>query len=164
MIALGFANSRPPHRLAGHLAVALSALVLGGCSLFDGGRVFGGKSTLEVAVSPDLNNDYAVAVDLVVVYTKKAEGVVGAQVAAAWFGGGKKKAVKDFGDSGLSIVSWEWIPGQSVKKQIFKYRSGARTAFVFAGYSSPGDHRQTVKPNKKLALDLGATDFVVTTN
>lgn len=143
------------------LCLALLAFGLQACSLFGGGVLFGGSSTLTVVeISPEMNDNLPVAVDLIVVYTNAVGKDLLTKQASAWFAG-REQYLRDH-QGELRLFSWEWIPGQKVPgPQAFEYRTGALAAILFASYSSPGDHRARSTPNANLRISLGPTDFVL---
>ena len=153
--------SQPLRRL---LAVGL-ACSLGGCGLFQGlygdGVLFGAARRIEFRISDKLNDDYPVAVELIVVYTKDLEKEIAALTASEWFAQ-RAQYLRDFSLEEMEAFRWEWVPGQSAAPQEFSYRRGARAAVVFASYATPGDHRVRVEaPNHALRVTLDAAGFQV---
>lgn len=151
-------------RVLGTAAFLLGvAIALSGCSLFGPSILFGGKATLEVGrVPPQANDDFPIAVDLVTVYDAKLEERLSAVAASVWFTSERDSIGRAFPSKAFRVWSWEWVPGQEVAPAPgFSYRRGARSTFVFASYSAPGDHRFKVAPNRSLRLTLGRDDFTV---
>lgn len=142
-----------------------AVLGLAGCGVietfFGDGLVFGGKQRVEFRISDKLNENYPVAVDLIVVYSKDLDKELTGLTAEQWFAL-RAQYLRDFSTADIEAFRWEWVPGQSAAAQTFKYRSGARSAIVFVSYASPGDHRVRVEaPNSSLRVILDENDFAV---
>ncbi len=143
-------------------ALLLAACIgLGGCSVVKKTqRMFGGNVLVGVSVDKRLNEDFPVAVDLVVVYDRNLLEELQAFDAATWFETEREQYLNGV-DSRLEIRSWEWVPDREVETQTVSHRQGARAGVVFAHYFGEGEHRVTVEPLKHFHLDLGETDFMV---
>ncbi len=144
---------------------SVAALCLAGCGIFENlygdGLLFGGRQKIEFRIAEELNDNYPVAVELIVVYSKDLEGELGKLTAQQWFEQ-REQYLRDFSKADLQTFRWEWVPDQSASVQEFRYRRGARSALVFAGYDSPGEHRVIVDaPNSSLRVTLNDSDFVV---
>ncbi len=148
---------------------SLAALCLSGCgiitNLYGDGVLFGGGHKIEFRrISEDLNNNYPVAVELIVVYNRDLESELAELTARQWFDS-REQYLRDFSKADLETFRWEWTPGQTASTQDFRYRRGARAALVFASYASPGEHRVIVDaPNRSLKVTLNDNDFVVDTS
>lgn len=148
-------------RIAALAAAALAAVAAGGCSLLpEPARFFGGEMLLAVDVDPRLNGDSPVAVETLIVYDAKLVDQLTALTASEWFAR-RDQFLRDQKKGALDHWLWEWVPGQRVLDQQLDFKVGARAALVFAGYLSPGDHRQRVAPHGEYVLTLGATDFTL---
>jgi type VI secretion system protein len=121
--------------------------------------MFGGQLPVQVRVAVDANNDSAVAVDLLVVYDDKVLTELLKTPAADWFAN-KKQLMADHPD-GISVQSWEWVPGQPVDPVTIEYRSGARRIVLFADYNTDGPHRAALAPQQPFRLTLGKEDLKV---
>lgn len=158
------ASARSRRRGRGPRLVALAlaaAVALSGCSVVKKTkRMFGGNVLIEVDVDPRLNEDFPVAVDLVVVYDRDLLGELEGYDAATWFEKEREAYLNGY-DNRLDVHGWEWVPGRAVEPQTVAHRLGARAGVVFAHYFAPGAHRVTVEPLKHFRLDLGETDFEV---
>lgn len=145
--------------------LSILALCLCGCGLFGGlygdGLLFGAVRPIEFRVSQKLNDNYPVAVELVVVYKKDLDKELGDLTAQEWFAQSAQYK-KDFSTDELEAFRWEWVPGQPRAEQDFEYRRGARAAILFASYASPGAHRVRVEaPNHALRVIMNDDDFQV---
>jgi type VI secretion system protein len=151
-------RARPASRSL--LCLLLVALAAGGCSV---GKLvkkaFSGELQVEIVVDPKLDENSALAVDLVVISDKKLEPPILAMTARDWFRQ-REQFEKDHG-SGFRVSSWELVPGQSVEPQTVEVGRGVETAVFFADYLSPGPHRQQIDPHRHLVLNLGEKGFSV---
>ena len=122
--------------------------------------LFGGDLKMQVRVSPELNQNSPVAVDLVVAYEKKLLEQLQELTAQEWFEQ-RDQLQRDF-PKGLDRWSWEWVPGQEVPEQTLTFRLGAAGALLFADYLEPGAHRQAVDPHEHFHLELEVSAFSIT--
>lgn len=137
-------------------AVGMAALVVSvGC------MSIGLRPRLAVAVdiAPNANQNQAIAVDLVEINDKDLAKEVGKMSAADWFQ--KRAQIRDDfpKPQSLSVVSWEWTPGQVVPKIEIPMRRAPRALLLFARYATPGPHRATVDPSKSTSLALKRDDM-----
>lgn len=148
--------------------VRLGVLLLAVCLVASCGikrkvsRMFAGDVKMQVTISPQLNNNAPVPVEIVYLYDKALLESVLQKSAQDWFAN-REQFIKD-NSPGKKFDSWkwEWVPGQTFAEPFeLSYRIGARGAVLFAGYASPGNHRQSLDPQLNIALDLGPTDFTV---
>lgn len=134
-------------------AILIAALMLlGGCAA----RTIG-LEDVSIQAAPDANGNGAVAVDVVLALQPGAVEQVAKLPAADWF---RRRAqlLRDNPD-GLTVMSWELVPGQSVKAEVPRR---AVDAYVFALYASPGEHRVRLATEDGAArIRLQATGFVV---
>ncbi len=131
--------------------------------LFGDGVTFGGSQTVSFRISENLNGNYPVAVEMVVVYNGDLENELAELTAEQWFDQ-RQQYLRDFSTQELEAFRWEWVPGQSPPEQQLRYRPGARSILVFASYSSPGEHRLRVESFKRpLQVTLSDDDFTVRT-
>ncbi|HEV8432425.1 MAG TPA: hypothetical protein VGR95_03355 [Thermoanaerobaculia bacterium] len=133
-----------------------------GCSAAAGKvrSAFGGKLPLDVTIVPGANDDSAVAVDFVVVYTDKLLDDLLKVPAREWFASKKAGFLADHPGE-LEVESREWVPGQSVAPLAIPYRSGAKKVVVFADYHSGGEHRAVMPPQQASHILLGENDLKV---
>lgn len=124
-------------------------------------KTFGARTEVRFSVAEQANQNNPVAVDLVVVYDEALWEQVKALEAEQWFT--RRDALsKSFPDeSGFSLWSWEWIPGQDTPVESLPYRINAVGAVVFARYLSPGPHRVVVNPFKNMVISLDPDDMAV---
>ena len=128
-------------------------LALGGCAA---ARSIG-LEDISIQSAPDANANGAVAVDVVLVLSPGVADQVAKLPAADWFRR-RTQLLRDNPD-GLAVMSWELIPGQSVEAPV---RRSAFDAYVFALYSSPGDHRvRLATEDGEARIKLQATGFIV---
>lgn len=152
-----------PIRMTRRLALLLPILALAGCglgSLIDSGpRVSIGSVT--VVAEPGANRNRPVAVDLVLIKAEGAIDQIGALSASDWFRR-KGQFDRDF-PQGLTVLSWEPVPALNLpaRELTDAERDGARAAFVFADYATPGDHRARLESADAIRLTLQSDDFTV---
>ena len=142
---------------------SLVLLVLSGYGCSAAGKVrsaFGGKLPLNVTVVPGANDDSAIAVDFVVVYSDKLLDEVLKVSASDWFRTKKERFLADHPGE-LEVESREWVPAQPVDPLTIPYRSGAKKVVVFADYHSGGEHRAVMPPQQASHILLGENDIKV---
>jgi type VI secretion system protein len=140
--------------------VVLLAFSVAACSVTGKVRsAFGGQLPLKVTVAPGANDDSAIAVDFVVVYSDKLLDEIMKLPAAEWFS--KKSRVLADHPGELEVVPREWVPGQAVEPLSIPYHSGAKKIVVFADYHSGGEHRAVMPPQQASHVLLGETDLKV---
>lgn len=165
------------------LPVLLLAVLATGCGATRKIKtLFSGALQMQIAIAPELNQNSALKVDLVVLYDKKLEQPLMELSARQWFGG-RDQFERDH-QRGFAICSWEWVPGplnriqpSSSDQQCawqwlaedlqpeptleLEIKSGAETAFLFADYLSPGPHRALIDPRQHIVLQLGSKEFKI---
>lgn len=128
-------------------------LMLGGC----GAARTIGLEDVTIQAAPDANGNGAVAVDVVLATRPGSAEQVAKLPAAEWFR--RRAQLQRDNPDGLVVMSWELIPGQSVTAPV---RPIALDAYIFALYSSPGDHRvRLATEDGEARILLQATGFVV---
>jgi hypothetical protein len=150
--------------LARLAVVALAAVLVSSCGFSRRiSRLFGGDIKMTVSVSPQLNNNSPVPVEVLVFYDPKLMEQVMAMTAQEWFQA-RPQFIQDNGSKqpGFDTNHWEWVPNQTIDPFKLSYRIGARGGVVFVGYASAGAHRQSIDPQLNITLSLGPTDFTVT--
>ena len=119
------------------------------------------KLMLKVEISPQANNNNPVALDLVLVQSKKLFKELMKISASEWFEKRNEYRLTYPKETGLNAGSWEWVPGQVVKLDPLLYKYKVAGALVFANYLTPGAHRAVVNPGKPIVITLEAEDIVV---
>lgn len=116
-----------------------------------------GLEQVSITAAPDANGNAAVAVDVVLATRPGTAEQVAKLPAAEWF---RRRAqlLRDNPD-GLSVMSWELVPGQSVTAPV---KRSAFDAYVFALYGSPGEHRvRLATEDGEAKIQLQASGFMV---
>jgi type VI secretion system protein len=151
-------------RLRG-VAALLFAVSSAGCGVVGGGSdtVFQ-HEVLRIQSSPDANNFSPTAVDMVFVYDPGVIDLLQGLPAADWFAR-RRQFLLDFPD-GLAVESWEIVPNTApilweVPAEMFENEEGddAVTAFIYADYLSPGEHRARLETRIGTRVDLGPDTF-----
>lgn len=157
----------PAFRVLGPLLTLSLVGCLTGCGMLSGffgkGTPFGGRQEISFRITENLNGNYPVAVELIVLYDKALDGELTALTAPQWFAK-RRQILRDFSRQQLETFRWEWTPGQAPPTQRFRFRPGARALLLFASYASPGEHRVRLEiPKAPLWVCLEASDFQVKT-
>jgi type VI secretion system protein len=155
-------RARPPRSLLPVAVCAAVALFAASCHIPPLSLFFGGETRLDVAVSPHLNGDAPVAVEVVFAYDKAVYAQLLTMSAKTWFAS-RDQFLRDHANGKREIESqmWQWVPGQVVPAMPLEYHVGARGGIIFAGYASSGDHRQTFDPQQNVRLELGDHELSV---
>jgi type VI secretion system protein len=137
------------------LALALCAAALaGGCGPAVKTHAYA------VYAEPRANDTSPVPVEFVVAYDDELVKVLSGLTARDWYR--QRAQLRQDNPRGLHTVAREFVPGQSVPLQSLHYsRRGAKGAFVFADYYTPGEHRVRVDPFRRILLRLGVQGFTV---
>jgi type VI secretion system protein len=142
------------------LAAVLLLPLVAGCGMPRRVRsMFGGELPIEVKVSPQVNHDTPVAVELVIAYDDKALDELLKVSKDTWFRN-RGQLLRDYGGR-VESWKWEWVPGQEVSPWAISYRIGAKGAVLYADYLTPGEHRARIDPHHPLRLVLGDMDFAL---
>ena len=120
------------------------------------------KLTVKVNVSREANNNNPVALDLVLVKSKKLLKELMKIPASEWFEKRNQYRLDYPKETGLNAGSWEWVPGQVVKLDPLSFKDKFAGGLVFANYLTPGAHRAVIDPSKPVEITLGAKEIVVT--
>jgi len=98
---------------------------------------------VSIYTDPDLNNNSATAVDLVIIYDEDLVKHIGSMPACTYFASYQQLLLDH--PTLLDIWHWELVPGQNVKNFSPPHDKGrAFGAYVFANYLSSGNHRLRV--------------------
>jgi len=148
------------HGLAWALPAAALALVpLTGCSTLFGPSPPVKVETVGFRVSPQANQNSAVAVDLVLVKQQILVDTIGKLSAADWFAR-KAQFQRDFPDD-IVVVSWELVPGQVILPANVRPDPKVWGAFFFARYAGAGEHRAAVGSDRSVIVTLDDDDLSI---
>ena len=120
------------------------------------------KLRVKVNISPQVNNNNPVALDLVLVKDKKLLRKLMKISAKEWFDKRIQYRLDYPKETGLSAGSWEWVPGQVVSIDPISLKSKLAGGIIFANYFSPGAHRAVIDVRKSVVINLGMEDIAVT--
>jgi type VI secretion system protein len=153
----------PPLRGHRFLILLLSLAVLltvEGCSSFS--RALGGKVTVTVELDERLNQDFPLAVDIVIVYDHDLFDELKELTAQTWFEMRRQYRL-DHEPGSIEVDSREWVPLDESRAAPEPYRidhrPGAKGAVVFANYFNPGAHRVVIEPLSDIELKFGESEF-----
>ena len=123
-----------------------SALVAG-CGLGVRARALVGNTiAVKVQVAALANQNSPVAVDVLFVYDRDLLNTVLQMSANDWFAK-REQLARDYPQqSGFTVWSWEWVPGQTVQPQALPLQPKARAGVIFARYRFSGEHRARFDP------------------
>lgn len=124
-------------------------------------KMMGIKQTIKVFVSQAVNQNSAIAMDLVIVLDKQLMDRLREMPSKEWFE--KREQIKrDYlVGVGIDTLEREWAPGQTVPDIKLKLKPKAKGALIFAKYSMPGAHRFVIDPFKSVAIHLNENNFEV---
>lgn len=128
------------------------------------GRMLGqSKLVMRVNVSPQANNDYPVAVDLVLVKDKELLKDLMNLSAKEWFEN-RIQYQSDYPKIELSTHQWEYVPEQQAVSYRVPLMGNLAGGIIFANYSTPGTHSAVIDPRKSVVVNLnvGAETITVT--
>ncbi|WP_229217322.1 hypothetical protein [Massilia forsythiae] len=164
----------PGKRRRAMLALGLAGL-LAGCKTVSG-AVDGARSMVGLGPKPstpdwkslvlraddDANANSAIALDIVFVRDTAALDAMAVMPANKWFAG-RADLQRSF-PGALTVLSFELVPGQTVKVQDALWRDAAGWGVLaFAGYAGPGEHRARLMLDARACLiELRAQDFSAT--
>jgi len=140
-------------------AALAGALLLGGCGSFLG---FGGPTsdleTVEFIVLPGINDDTALAAELVLVRSEALEKRLAELTAAKYFA--SKRDLANTFPRQFDVVRWELAPGQSAPtKPLPDGADDARAAFLFVNYRAEGTHRARLESYEDVLVTLDTDGF-----
>jgi type VI secretion system protein len=119
--------------------------------------MFGGQLPIQVTISPNANEDSALAVEMIVAYDEKVVDELLKMPARKWFDG-REQFLRDHPEK-IDTWKWEWTPGQTVAPLELSYGIGAKRVVLFADYLTPGEHRATIDPQQPFRLVLGQSEL-----
>jgi type VI secretion system protein len=141
--------------------LTVAALSCWGCGALRPQSLLKPHLTVAVDIGPDANDNKPIAFDLVQINDKDLAKDVAKMTAADWFQ--KRDQIRgDFPKANsISVLSWEWVPGQVVPQIQIPMRRAPRAILVFANYSNPGAHRMHIDPSMPVGLSLGKADIAL---
>ncbi len=116
-------------------------------------------STVAFEVAVEANDDTPIEVDLVLVGKREIVDTIAQLSAADWFAR-KKQFSRDYPDQ-ISVMDWEFVPGQGVPPTPVEPNRKAWAAYFFANYATPGAHRAAVTNLHDVDVTLGPDDVFV---
>ena len=148
---------RATQRTATALLVAAWCLTATATCSSDGGT----RLRLEVATTARANKNSPVPITLVAIRDPKLFDRVAKLNAKQWYEQ-REQIRRDF-PSGSAFAEWDWefVPGQSPPPMVIEVDKKAVGAIIFANYRAPGDHRFRIGPQRRMRIDLGDDDFIV---
>jgi type VI secretion system protein len=142
-----------------------ASFVLGACCLVAAAGCSSGykgqRLRLEVATTARANKNSPVPITLVAVQDPKLFERISKLTAKQWYE--QREQIRRDYPSGTAFAEWDWefVPGQSPPPMVIEVDSRSVGAIIFANYRAPGDHRFRVGPQRRMRIDLGDDDFVV---
>lgn len=149
--------------------ICLSVLLcipLGGCS--DGAlqgavKMEKAKIWLEKVnfkVAKNVNGNSPIAVRLVIAYDDGVMGEVSKMTADQFFE--KESQLKKDHANDMDVVAWEVVPGQEMDSEsISPTKAYGKGGFVFARYSTPDAHRESLADEQVITIHLDEKDFYI---
>lgn len=139
------------------LAVLLTTLAVGGCSLF-GSKVKVDGVTLDVALRA--NDDSPIAVDFVAANDMDLLGKLSGLTAKQWFAN-RDQYRRDFRQY-LYVWGLELVPGQLIESTTFPLDGKPSVGLlVFANYQSPGAHRLRLEDQRTIRLKFDSREMTL---
>lgn len=136
------------------------AAILAGCAVAHSTQC---TQDVGVDVSPQVNRNAAVAVDIVLVSDKQLLTELMKMPASDWFAKREQIRRGHPPGTGFDVRSWEWVPGQVVEPIPLSIDDTVQSEVVFVNYFTPGAHRAAIPLCKDVVISLGAEDFTVET-
>jgi len=145
--------------LARRAPLLLLAVGLGvsACSFTLGPNVAVRSVGLQVAEKA--NNNAPIAVDLVLITEDKLIDQILALSAADWFS--KRAQFQRDYPEGVSVISWEVVPGQVVSASEIERKYRVSAAVIFANYQTSGSHRFRLGEEEKVRILLNERSFTI---
>ncbi len=147
------------------LAVGL-CLPLGGCgdgALEGAMKMDKAKIWLEKVnfkVDKKVNGNAPVAVRLVIIYDDGVLGEVSKMTADQFFE--QETQLKKDHANDMDVISWEVVPGQEMDSEtINPTKAYGKGGFVFARYTTPDAHRESLADEHVITIHLDEKDFYI---
>ena len=140
------------------LHICWSAAIIAACSAANDAQC---KQDVRVNISPQVNHNNPVAVDIVLVSDKGLLGELMQMPANDWFA--KREQIRRDHplETGFDVWRWEWVPGQVVEPIPLSIDRKFRGGIAFANYSTPGAHRAAIPLCRDVVISLGVEEFSV---
>lgn len=138
------------------LLVCCLVVAMGCSSGYEGRRL-----RLEVATTARANKNSPVPLTLVAVKDPKLFDRISKLNAKQWYE--QREQIRRDYPSGTAFAEWDWefVPGQSPPPMVIEVDNKSAGAIIFANYRAPGDHRFRIGPQRRMRVDLGDDDFIV---
>ncbi|MFQ5961242.1 MAG: hypothetical protein ACE5MG_07580 [Candidatus Methylomirabilales bacterium] len=121
------------------------------------------KQDVRVNISPQVNHNSPVAVDIVLVSDKGLLGELMKMPASDWFAKREQTRRDHPLETGFDAWRWEWVPGQVVEPIPLSIDRKVKGGVVFVNYLTPGRHRTAIPLCRDVVISLGVEDFSVET-
>jgi hypothetical protein len=133
-------------------------LLLAACNPFAVGRPTIDTERVELVVQPGVNDNTALAAELVLVHTAALEKELSDMTASAYFAG--RRDLANTFPKQFDTVRWELAPGQRAPSKPLPDDAGdARAAFLFVNYQAEGVHRARLGAYEAVLVTLEADGF-----
>ena len=124
-------------------------------------KLAGDKQVIQVRIEANSNQDHPIALDLVHVFDRQLLERLRSMPSKEWFAT-RDQIKRDYlAGKGIAVWQKEWIPGQIVPRTKLPLKPGAKGAFIFANYQTPGAHRFFIDPFADIIIEFQEEDFVV---
>ena len=117
---------------------------------------------MDFFVAPRTNQNSPVPLALVAVKDPKLFARVLDMNAKQWFE--QREQIRRDYPGGQAFTEWEWeyVPGQSPPPVVITRDADSLDTFIFANYRAPGDHRFRLGKLRRLRIDVGDEDLIIT--
>lgn len=117
---------------------------------------------MDFFVAPRTNQNSPVPLSLVAVKDPKLFARVLDMNAKQWFE--QREQIRRDYPGGQAFTEWEWeyVPGQSPPPVVITRDADSLDTFIFANYRAPGDHRFRLGKQRRLRIDVGDEDLIIT--
>lgn len=137
------------------VSLILLLLILSGC-----GKPIVKTQVVRFDIGKEANNNFPIALDLVLVYDVEIAKQLLELSAQEWFE--TREQIKRDQPRALITFEWELVPGQEIPTfKMPEAREDAKVALLFANYTTPGLHRARLDPYPAAIVRLGKNEFEV---
>jgi len=142
------------------LHICWFAAIIAACSAANHAQC---KQDVRVNISPQVNQNTPVTVDIVLVSDEGLLGELMTMPASEWFA--KREQIRRGHPlkAGFDARRWEWMPGQVVEPIPLSIDRKVKGGVVFVNYLTPGAHRAAIPLCKDVVISLDVADFAVET-